>query len=64
MNRPVFSLIRGNLLKILAPVKPSGMFVLKMLPEPGEAGLKPRRPSSPLSPQFTCGVQLRRRETC
>ena len=44
MNRPVFSLIRGNLLKILAPVKPSGMFVLKMLPEPGEAGLKPRRP--------------------
>ena len=44
MNRPVFSLIRDNLLKILAPVKPSGMFVSKMLPEPGEAGLKPRRP--------------------
>ena len=44
MNGPVLSITGGNLLKILAPVKPSGMFVLKMLPEPGEAGLKPRRP--------------------
>ena len=37
MNGPVLSITGGNLLKILAPVKPSGMFVLKIFLKPGRS---------------------------
>lgn len=45
--------------------RPQSIFVLKMLSESSEAGLRRDAPPSPGSPQFTCGVHLRlRRETC
>ena len=41
--------------------RPQSIFVLKMLSESSEAGLRRDAPPSPGSPQFTCGVKCRRR---
>ena len=41
--------------------RPQSIFVLKMLSESSEAGLRRDAPPSPVSPQFTCGVKRRRR---